>query len=178
VEGVVVLGADAHHVGDQAQGQRHRDGLDEVALASTGHRVDRVLHDLPELDLELADHAGREALVDEPAQLGVPGLALVDQAELDRVAGQDTLGGGEELLVLGAVVDVRVLRDHPDPGLLGPEDRIVLAEPAEALAHLLLDPDVRVQEVDVDLHEGLLGGQVFWFQSCGHRPSPSRTSAR
>ena len=53
---------------------------------------------------------------------------------------QDPLGGGEELLVLRAIGDVRVLRDHPDLVLLGPVHRIVLAEPSEALAHVLLHP--------------------------------------
>jgi len=127
-----------------------------LAKEYLNHAVGICLADLPEDRLELLHHARREALVDEGAQLAMARLALVDQADLRRIGGAYAVGGREEVLPLRDVLDVPVPGHDPEVVLLGPVDRVVRAQPAEALAHARLVPVGRVQVGDVDVGHGRL----------------------
>jgi hypothetical protein len=148
VEALPVLPANADHLGDQQERHGNGDVVDEVALAPSGDLVDRLGGDLAKGRLQLPDHAGGEAPVDQAPKLGMPRLVLVEEGESDRVPGTNAFPGVEELVVLGDVADVLELRDHPEAAPLRPVDRIVLAQPAHAVAHGLI-PGFRIDKVDV-----------------------------
>ena len=125
MEGVVVLGPDTHHECDEAQvgGERKSPRRSRTLPCSRPRRS------LPfaisrKWRLELTDHAlGVKPLLMSPRRLGVSGLALVDQAEFDWIAGQDAVSGREEILILRAEDDILELRDQPDLILFGPVHR-------------------------------------------------------
>ena len=117
-EPLPVLDGDADDVGDHVHRQLVGDLRDEVALSELQCPVDDRLGPLPDLVLELLDHARGEAGADEPALPDVVAAVHADEhrpgdprlmAQLRPVEGTEQLGVAADRL------DVLVLRQHPEP---------------------------------------------------------------
>ena len=76
-----VLLGDAQQLGDDLERQLGRDLGHEVALTALAHGVDDLGADPANGLREPVDHPRREALVDQPAHLGVTGRVHVQQEQ-------------------------------------------------------------------------------------------------
>ena len=111
---LVVLAGDAHHVADDPKRHRGGDLGDEVDLTLRRDVLHDLAGDVVDVLLDAGDHARREPLVHEEAQLRVPGRVHVDHRP-------------EHLVDLGRHVrDVRALARDEEVGVAAGEDDIVV----------------------------------------------------
>ena len=144
----------AEEIGDHLERELGRDVGDEVALALLADVVDDLGRHLADALLEAADHAGREALVDEQPVAGVHRRVHVEHHQplllerLRRLVDQQrrALVGRERLDVAVDVDDVGIAGDGPEPlavGLVLPVDGRLAAERSVGGVGVL--PDERIE---------------------------------
>jgi hypothetical protein len=154
-----VLLGDAEDVGDDLEGELGGDVGDEVALALLADGVDDARRPVAHGVVELLDHAGREALVDEQPVPRVQRRVHVEHHLLLHGEGLvvhvgdhgPALGRGEALPVAVDLDHVGVAGEAPEAGPVGlvlPERLVRLPELVEPVERHLLDVVAALEQID------------------------------
>ena len=85
------------------------------------------------------------------AHLAVARLVLFDESELERIVRPYGQARTEKFIVLRDLAHVRVAACDLQIAFFGPEDRVILTQPLQAIAHLR-SPAARVVEIYIDVH--------------------------
>src|SRR5436309_897031 len=183
----VVRRGDAHHVADDAERERRRHLLDEIARPLGGHRVDDPARLRAHGLFDLPDGARREPGAHQLSELRVPRGVHVDHraeelVQLGRLVGDaDAVAGDEALGVHARPHDVRVARHRPEArplrdarelALLVERHRALGAQLREHALAVRAEPERRVAEPHVVQRE--VGGER---RHCAVNPPSATISA-
>ncbi len=153
-----VLTGDAHHLGDDLKRELGGDVDHEVALAPPDDVVDDVDRDLADPFVEPLDHPGGEALVDQEADLGVPGRVhhqhhhpLLLELVVRGLEERDTPLAREHPGVAADLLEVVVAHHAPKPRAVRFRMEVEGCVAAQRVEHVVRNPGherVEIREVD------------------------------